>query len=316
MSELWLIYLIIFCAVLFAVQGAYWVYVEHKVSRDAVNRRLVLASQTTNAKEVLDVLKQERGLTGIDDRYFGRLSKIFVQTGLKLDGQILIAVAFALGVAFFLAFGFVLGYGIIALILAVLCAAVSMFLFLMAVRRRRIAKFSEQLPDAIDVIVRGVKSGYPFKVALSLVAKEMPDPIGTEFGMTSDEINFGSDIGTALDNLYHRVGHDDLPYLIMAIKVQQETGGNLGEILSRLTRLLRERATLRLKVRAITAEGRLSGVFLSVMPFVLFGVITLLKRDYFTGVADHPIMTPALLVALTLLVIGNITIYRMVNFRI
>ena len=83
----------------------------------------------------------------------------------------------------------------------------------------------------IDVIVRGVKSGYPFTVALGLVAKEMSDPIGTEFGMTSDEISFGSDIGAALDNLYHRVGHEDLLYLTMAIKIQTQTGGNLAEIL-------------------------------------------------------------------------------------
>src|SRR4029079_19345243 len=143
------------------------------------------------------------------------------------------------------------------------------------VRRKRIARFSEQLPDAIDVIVRGVKSGYPFTVALGLVAKEMSDPFGTECGMASDEINFGSDIGTALDNLFQRVGHEDLLYLTMALKIQTETGGNLAEILARLSSLLRQRTMLRLKVRAISAEGRLSAVFLTAMPFVLFAIVTL-----------------------------------------
>ena len=81
--------------------------------------------------------------------------------------------------------------------------------------------------------MRGVKSGYPFTVALGLVWEEMSDPIGTEFGMTSDEVSFGSDIGGALDNLFHRVGDEDLLYLIMSLKIQNETGGNLAEILSR-----------------------------------------------------------------------------------
>ena len=110
--------------------------------------------------------------------------------------------------------------------------------------RRLIAKFSEHLLYAIDVIVRGVKSGYPFTVALGLVGKEMGDPIGTEFGMTSDEISFGSEIGSALDHLFERVGHADLLYMIMSLKIQMQTGGNLSEILSRLARLLRERAMI------------------------------------------------------------------------
>jgi tight adherence protein B len=166
------------------------------------------------------------------------------------------------------------------------------------------------------VIVRGVRSGYPFTVAFGLVAKEMSDPVGTEFGITSDEISFGSDIGTALDNLFYRVGHEDLLYLIMSLKIQNQTGGNLAEILSRLSRLLRERAMLRLKVRAISAEGRLSAVFLTAMPFVLFAAITLLNPEYFFSVRDHPIIMPALFVCLAMLVVANVIIYRMVNFKV
>jgi tight adherence protein B len=316
LNDLWIIYVVIFCAVLLAVQGAYWIYIEEKVAREAVNRRLVLSAQNINAREVLETLKRERGLIGVDNRYTSRFNRLLIQTGLQLNGKTLVFLAFSLGVTFFIALGFGLGYGLLSMILAVLFAAGSMVLFLVMARRRRIAKFSEQLPNAIDVIVRGVKAGYPFNVALSLVAREMSDPIGTEFGMTSDEINFGSDVSMALDNLYRRVGHDDLPYLIMAIKIQSETGGNLGEILARLSRLLRERMMLRLKVRSITGEGRLSARYLTAMPFVLFGVVTLLKRDYYTGVANNPIIVPAVVIALLMLVVGNIVIYRMVNFKV
>ena len=317
MSELSIIFFIIFCAVLLGVQGAYWFFAETQRVRGAVNRRLLLSTQAASAQEVFETLKRERGLTGVDNKNFAYLNDLILQSGLRLDTKLTIAVAFLLGLLFFFLFGLAFGFGLLSFIFSAMFAAVSMVLFLTLMRRKRIARFSGQLPDAIDVIVRGVKSGYPFTVALGLVAKEMSDPIGTEFGMTSDEISFGSDIGSALDNLFHRVGHEDLLYLIMSLKIQTQTGGNLAEILSRLARLLRERAILRLKVRAISAEGRLSGIFLTAMPFLLFAVISLMRPDYFFNdvVRNHPITMPVLIIGLTMLGLGNVIIYRMVNFK-
>lgn len=316
MNQLWIIFIIVFCAVILAVQGGFWFFAEQQRTRGAINRRLVLAKQQTNAQEVFETLKRERGLVGLNNQHFAHLNDLIIQTGIRLDEKLLVITAFSLGLVFFLLFGLAFGYGLIAIASSLVSAALSMWLFLAFIRRRRISQFSEQLPDAVDVIVRGVKSGYPFTVALALVAKEMADPIGTEFGMTSDEIGFGSDMGVALDNLFQRVGHEDLLYLTMAVKIQNQTGGNLAEILSRLARLLRERAMLRLKVRAISAEGRLSGVFLTVMPFVLFGILNLIRPDYYSSVMDHPIIMPTLIVALILLGIGNVIIYRMVNFKV
>jgi len=317
LNELAVIYIIVFCAVLLAVQGTYWFVTEQRRVQGAVNRRLLLVKQTGSAQEVFETLKRERGLIGLQNKRFSRLNELILQSGLRLDQKLLIIVAFLLGLLFFMLLGLAFGYGLLSFIFSVIFAAVSMVIFLAIVRRKRIARFSEQLPDAIDVIVRGVKSGYPFTVALGLVSKEMNDPIGTEFGMTSDEISFGSDIGSALDNLFHRVGHEDLLYLIMSLKIQNQTGGNLAEILSRLARLLRERAILRLKVRAISAEGRLSGIFLTAMPFLLFAVISLMRPDYFFNdvVRNHPITMPVLIIGLTMLGLGNVIIYRMVNFK-
>jgi tight adherence protein B len=318
LTELTIIYIIIFCAVLLGVQGAYWLFTEQQRTRGAINRRLVLAKQGAHAQEVFETLKRERGLIGLDSKHFARLNDLIIQTGLRLDQTLIISVAFCLSVVFFVLFGFALGYGLIAFLLAALFCALSLVLFLMVVRRKRIRKFAEQLPEAIDVIVRGVKSGYPFTVALGLVAKEMSDPVGTEFGMTSDEIAFGSAMGAALDNLFHRVGHEDLLYLTMAIKIQVQTGGNLAEILSRLAYLLRERQMLRLKVRALSAEGRLSAIFLTATPFVLFGIISLMRPDFFFNqeVLNHPIITPVVILALIMIAVGNVVIYRMVNFKV
>jgi tight adherence protein B len=300
------------------VQGAYWFFAERQRVRGAVNRRLLLSTQAASAQEVFETLKRERGLAGVDNKHFAYLNDLILQSGLRLDTKLTIVVAFLLGLLFFFLSGLAFGFGLLSFIFSTMFAAVSMVLFLTLMRRKRIARFSDQLPDAIDVIVRGVKSGYPFTIALGLVAKEMSDPIGTEFGMTSDEISFGSDIGSALDNLFHRVGHEDLLYLNMSLKTQTQTGGNLAEILSRLARLLRERAVLRLKVRAISAEGRLSAVFLTAMPFVLFGAVSFMRPDYFFNevVLNHPLTVPALIIGLIMLGMGNIIIYRMVNFKV
>jgi tight adherence protein B len=218
-------------------------------------------------------------------------------------------------ILFFIFLRFATGSNLLAVALAGLLAAASLYVFLVLARRRRIAAFSEQFPDALDVIARGLRVGHPFRVALGLVAREMPDPVGSEFGIVVDEIMFGLEQSTAVDNLGSRVGHNDLSFFSTAVNIQHQTGGNLAEILSRLSTMLRSRSKLRLKIRALSAEGRLSAVALSLTPFVLFALITLISPDYFFGVKDHPIAILALIVGGLLLVIGNVTLYRMVNFK-
>src|SRR5262249_32641100 len=216
---------------------------------------------------------------------------------------------------YLVALGVAMGFGIGTILLAPVATVLSILLYLKRVRSRRIARFAEQFPDAVDVIVRGVRVGYPFSSAISLVAKEMPDPIGTEFGMTADEIAFGLDIRSALENLYRRVGQEDLLFLVIAMSIQLQTGGKLSELLMRLARTVRLRQTLRLKVRALTAEGRLSGIFLSLTPFLLIGIISLLSPEYFRSVLDNPIIMPAAGFGLFLLLIGNVMMFKMINFK-
>src|SRR5262249_46240929 len=139
--------------------------------------------------------------------------------------------------------------------------------------------------------------------------------IGSEFGILADEITFGLDQNTALDHLTRRVGQPDLSFLSIAVNIQSETGGNLAEILYRLSALLRSRMKLRLKIRALSSEGRLSAWFLSAIPFVLVGIIMLIHPAYFLDVRDHPLFMPAISFGLLLLLVGNFVMYRMVNFK-
>ena len=315
-TELWLIYTLVFGAVLLGFQGVYWVLFKERREQQTINRRLALTAELANPKEVLQILRKERGVDVLAHiPSLQSFKELVVQSGVRLTGAKLLLAAAVPTVLFFLLLRFAIGSSFLAIAFAGPLAAASIYLFLLSARRRRIAAFSEQFPDALDVIARGLRAGHPFRVAIALVAREMPDPVGTEFGIVSDEIMFGLEQPIAVDNLGPRVGHNDLSFFSTAVNIQHQTGGNLAEILSRLSRMLRSRSKLRLRIRALSAEGRLSGVVLSLTPFILFALITLISPDYFFGVKDRPIAIPALIVGGLLLVIGNVTLYRMVNFK-
>ena len=315
MGELWTIPAFVFVATLLSVFALYRLVFQAGQTQKSINRRLVESHAPTDALDALDALRHERGFVDVENPWLRGLNDLMMQTGLKLDRTLVLASVAALGVVLFLILGLLLGFGAIAFIGAVMLSLLLTYLFFRIVRTRRVARFAQLLPDAIDLIVRGVRVGYPLPVALGLVAREMPEPIGTEFGLTSDEITFGQDVKTAVENLYRRVGQDDLLFLVVAINVQSQTGGSLAEILVRLSRLVRNRAKVQLKIRALTAEGRVSAKFLSAMPFVLFAVVSLVSPAYFGEIRHHPIVVPALIYAALSLIIGNIMMYRMVNFK-
>jgi tight adherence protein B len=251
----------------------------------------------------------------LNSAVFQRANDFLVQSGVRAGGKILF-VAFVGTTIFLFGFlGLILGYNIETFVGASLVGAFAIFAYFKMLRQKRRARFSALLPETVDVVVRGIRVGYPLPAALNLVAREMPDPIGTEFGIVADEIAFGQDIRTAIGNLYRRVGQDDLLLLIMAINIQSQTGGNLAEILSGLSRLLRSRSKIRMKIKALSADGRMSAIVLSVIPFVLFGGICLISPSYFAEIRHHPLVGPALAYAAISLILGNIVMYRMVNFK-
>ena len=315
MTELWVITGFVFAAVLFGVEAVYWLVFRSRQINNTINRRLEVSRALLHPAEPSNALRGEQGLWDYEHPALLTLHEFLLQTGLRPDKNVLLLCVFALSVLLFFGWALVLGYGLMAIATAVLSAFMLLFLFFRTVRQRRIARFAELLPDSIDVIVRAVRVGYPLPLALDLVAGEMPNPVGAEFRAASDEIVFGQDVRTAVENLYRRVGQEDLLFLVVAINVQYQTGGNLAEILSRLSRLIRQRARLRLKISALSAEGRVSALVLSLMPFILFGGISLISPGYFGEVRNHPLVAPALISAALSLLIGNVIMYRMVNFK-
>jgi tight adherence protein B len=315
LNDVSLISVFLFIAVALATHGLYWIAWRSRRAQSSIKRRLASSKARATSHGAPNALRDERGLAEFESLRLRRCSDSLAQTGLRFDRNLLLVSMFVLNGLLFVVLGLVFGYGAWTFLTAMLFAIVLIILFFKIVRQRRINRFAELLPDSIDVIVRGLRAGYPLPAALDLVAEEMPDPIGTEFRLTSNEISFGLDIRSAIDNLYRRVGQDDLLFLIMAVNVQSQTGGNLAEILSGLSRLLRNRAKVYIKVRALSADGRMSAVVLSLIPFILFGLISLISPSYFGEVRDHPLVMPALIYATISLVLGNIVMYRMVNFK-
>jgi tight adherence protein B len=315
-NELWIIYSLVFGAVLLGVRALYWVLVHSRVENKIINRRLALSSQLSDPVKVLDVLRHERGLGPLGGLlHLESLETMVMQSGLQLTPARLAIWAMGLTGLFYLPLMVWLGVGFLPLLPAILAAAASGYVFVRWARARRIARFSGQLPEALDIIVRGLRAGHPFRAAIGLVARELADPIGTEFGILLDEITFGLDQQVAIDHLRARVGQEDLAFLSIAVNIQTQTGGNLAEVLHTLARLLRNRSKLRLKVRALSSEGRLSGVFLSASPFVLFLIVNLVNPSYYGYLKGSPLVAPALIIGFFLLALGNFIIYHMVNFR-
>ena len=155
---------------------------------------------------------------------------------------------------------------------AIACGVGLPTIVLRAMREGRLSRFEEQLPEAIDTIVRGLRAGHAISVAISAVSQHMPDPIGIEFKVTAAEMEYGLDLETAMINLHTRVGQPDLGLLSLAVTIQSKTGGNLAEILKTMSSVIRGRLKLRRKARALASEARVSAYILSALPVLLFGI--------------------------------------------
>jgi tight adherence protein B len=190
------------------------------------------------------------------------------------------------------------------------------YLVVRFLRARRQKAFGAQFPDSLDMIVRSLRAGHPTPIAVTMVAREMKDPIGSEFGIVVDEITYGADLETALRNLNVRVGQDDLPLFVTAVAIQGSTGGNLGEILENLSAVIRERFKMRRKIRALASEGRASALILSLLPVLMFLIINVVSPTFYASVWQIPLTKQILFAAGVWMGIGNLIMWRMVNFKI
>lgn len=315
-----LIYAVIFAAVLFLIEGIYLAVFGKSVRLESrVNRRLQLLEKGESRESVMETLRKEREQHTKTLRLpvIGILSKRAAVANIAFTPNSILAIVVLLMVLAFIALTFATSANLtMRIIVAIVMGYGAVYVWLSSKAKKRMALFEEQLPDAVELMVRSLRVGHPFASSVNIVAQEMPDPLGTEFGILVDEANFGAEITDSLRKMTERVDVQDLRFLAVAVAIQSQSGGNLAEVLDGLAKVIRSRFKLFRRVNAITAEAKWSGWFLSFFPIIALIAINVAQPDYYDGVQDTPVFLPVAIIVGVFLVVNIIFMHMMVNFKV
>ena len=248
-------------------------------------------------------------------RFARHLQKLIDEAGLPIKAGALTLGSLSLAGLVWLVFSMRLAGPLLSILPAAL-ACLAPYLWVVHKRHQRIDRFEELLPEAIDLVVNALKSGFSLEASLSLTAQEIPDPIGTEFAITFEEQNLGLDLVEAFDNMCRRMPSDDLRIMTTAISIQKRTGGNLTEVLGKISQMIRERMRLRREVRIFTAQGRLSGMILAILPLVLILILAFLYPSYLEILFTDQVGRYLVGAAVFLQILGFLMIRRIIRLRV
>ncbi|NBC20263.1 MAG: pilus assembly protein TadB [Alphaproteobacteria bacterium] len=303
-------------ALVLLVQSLTGLYGEVR-TRQIMNRRLRFKEKAASTNELIVELRRQRALDEKGDFKLAvrRLNSLITRSGVTFRPVRWAMMSAALAIMIALGIGWrfeawLVGAGVGVLLF--LTAPLGVLKFLAG---RRASQLARQLPDALQIVVRSLEAGHPVPSAVALVAREMPDPIGTEFGMAADEIAYGFSLTQAVERLALRAGNEDIELFAATVRLQERTGGNLCDLLKTNAATVRDRQTLRLKVKSASAEGRASAMILTAAPFVVMAGIHFIRPEFYGLVMHEKLFQYGLGGFFTWMVIGNIVMNRMINFR-
>ncbi|NMM78667.1 pilus assembly protein TadB [Rhodococcus sp. SRB_17] len=315
---------LVFVAVLLLLEGVYLFWKSYKgPEAKKIERRLQALSASSDHTKQAQLLKQgmlsdvpviERFLLGMAKAE--GLGRFIFQAGLSWTVSRLLLTCAAVGA---ISFTLVIYLAHQSLLLGAVVGAVfaaAPLLYVSYQRTRRLDKFEKQLPDALDLITRALRSGHALSSALQMVGDEMAEPVAGEFRVVHDEVNFGVSLQQALTNLSVRVPLTDLRYFIVSVLIQRDSGGNLTEVLGNLSRLIRERLKLLSKVRILSSEGRLSAWILGIMPFALAGLMYLLNPAFMAPLWTDPIGISIIKYMLILMAFGALMLRKIIKIHV
>ncbi len=310
-----LIFAGIFLGVLLAFEGVRQLLSRSESANEAKNRRMQMIASGATTEETLRLLNPKLGdwrLNGFP--FIGALPATLRQAGITTRPGTFLAVCIFLT----LTFG-VLASTIILPVYAFGFAFVPCLLvpivFVKIKKKTRLAALERQLPDALDLMARGLTVGHPLNTTVASVANEMSDPIATEFGTMIDQISFGDDLVDAFMDFSDRTDVEDIRYMAISVAIQNGTGGDLAQILHTLASVIRDRISMRKRILAISSEGRLTSIFLSSLPVLIFVTTSMSSPDYYGGVSDDPLFRPFALTVGFLVVANYLILRRLVNFK-
>jgi tight adherence protein B len=308
------------------IWGLYGLWLQHlDPRRKALSQRLQAAASKDTAAVLEPSLKlrprrrlsqwawAELGLQKVP----GLLAcdRFLLQTGLSIS--LAQSVSWAAGLVFLvMVLGAVLAWPVMLTVVAAALALLIFIAFLQYLRNQRMALISEALPDALDLMARSMQAGHAFNSALQVAAKDCAPPLSQELRAVFEEVSFGVGTTQALQALSDRVASDDVRYFVVAVIIQSETGGNLAEVLKTTAHLIRERKKIAGVVRVLSAEGRISAVILSLLPFALAALMSWLNPDFISKLWKDPMGLQLVYVSLVLMGMGVLWMWKMVQIRI
>ncbi len=311
---------LVFVAVVLLLEGAYMMWNTYKGPQaKKIEQRLQVLSAASDTTAQARLLRQrmlstlpplERILLRMPRAH--QLDRFILQANLHWTVSRLVLTCAAMGLAGFVLVSSLLRQPLLAAALVAAAMAAAPLMYVRHLRNKRLTKLEQQLPDALDLLARALRAGHAFGSGLQMIGQEMAEPIASEFRFVHDEINFGVSLQQALTNLSVRVPITDLRYFVVAVLIQRESGGNLTEVLTNLSGLIRQRLKLLWHVRILSAEGRLSAWILAVMPFALAGLMNVFNPAFMAPLWNDPIgiaivRNTLLLMAFGILVLRKIT---------
>jgi tight adherence protein B len=333
MNPIWLRALALVClfgAVFLVVEMLVRTFAKGRLEGHAINLRLKMIGRGRSHGDTMNLLRRAEsalpnGLPPFVERAGRKFERMLMQAQLTIPTPRLMLIVLIAPLALFfilLAVMFATGVGVSfgrLLLIAAFAAALGiglplMFLNFKATRTRK--KMQDQFPVALDVFVRGLRAGHPIAAALDLLTVEMPDPVGSQFGLVVDEVTYGAELRDALQAMAERWDLEDMRMFVVSLSVQNETGGNLAEILESLSKVIRERQSMFMKVRALSSEGRMTGVMLTVLPVFTFVSLFILSPGFFLDVANDPMFVPGFIILLVMYLTGFFTIRKMVDLKV
>ena len=329
-NEIYILYLIsflTFIAVIILIEAGYLLIRSLREEGSVkINKRLkLLSAGGAHGKEVLVSLLRKNELSSnlILNRVLLKIPRIKVldrllaQAGLTISVSYYLLIQLTVVVAATLILINVLNFHyVISLLIGIPLGMFLPAMYVATKRKQRLDRFTEQLPDVLDFMARSLRAGNPFSASLKGVANEMPDPIGSEFGIAFDEMNYGLELEDALKNLGRRSGSDEMNMFITAVLIQRSTGGNLADVLNRIATVMRSRAGVMRDVAILSAEMRMSANVLISLPFIVAMVISILNPTYLTVLVDNTAGQIVIFMQLILMFIGYLIMRRMINFHV
>jgi tight adherence protein B len=311
--------LFIFAAVASIAIGVYWMGATDR--RAAIRRRLMELEEGIDGLDASILRVDRMSSIGLLNRSLARmhlahrLESLLVQAGLTMKVSVFLLMSLSLAVLSGLLARQLLHHVPLASFIA-LCAGIAPLLIVIYKKDRRVRMFNEQFPEAIDLMVSALRAGFALSGSIQLVADECPDPVGKEFRILFEEQKLGLDVREALLNFGSRLDSTDASLFVTAVLIQRDTGGNLAEVLEKISDVIRDRFRILGEVKTFTAVGRLSGFILGALPPVVALIMTMLNPDYMRILLDHPIGTHVISVAVIMQVLGFLVIRRIIDIKV